>query len=769
MVCLLATAMCLLPGCAKGVIEQSEGPFSIAASEGNRESGSMGRYLEHEVTLPEAMFRSEYRQRHYVQTLDSGELALMDMASGMYLSKDQGKTWEEKEMPWLDTYCENAYISMIALSPDGGAAVIYDLYEEETESGSDAYMPQYCYADADGNVKEFTWQSEDNYIHQFWFGKDSRLYAYTIQGEVYEMDLEKDAHKELFQMEGLSEYVCFTKQYMVIFGTRDVVLYDTKSGMLAKEDKVLRDFVRDNVGNSIGANADSYQVVAAEGEQEDVIYVAYSAGVYRHVIGGTAMEQVMDGAMNSLGNPMMLLEGFLVLPDNEFVILYQEPKLCHYIFDPDMPSVPEEEFSIYSLKDDYAIRQAVSLFQKEHPEVYIRYEIGLLGDSSLTTEDALKNLNTRMMAGSGPSLLVLDGLPATSYQEKGVLADISGIVYDMSKENKLFTNLLDACRDEGKLFYVPIRFRLPLLIGNKEDIANIRDLSSLADAVEKLRKEHEKGGILGLLTEDEVLRTLLMTSSGALTDKKNKILDEEKLTDFLVQARRIYQAEIAGYDREELADYQENYQEQWNTGPASEGMYYAVASANAVDIAREAQKMGVGLTYGMDCEFNIISTLASQKADFDYQLWQGQVEKGFIPAGMVGICSGAQENPRVLEFFRFLYSEKVQDLDMPTGFPVNEISFGRLKENPKPEGAVGGIVISGEDMDDIFSLEVQWSSKEDFAKLQGYVKEIANVCQQDTRIEELICEVGAKVLHGSEEPEEAVTEIVKKASIYLAE
>lgn len=544
MACLLALVMCLLPGCAKGGIEQSEEPSSIAASEGNGDRVSMGRYLEHEVTLPEAMFRSEYRQRHYMQILDSGELALVDITSGRYLSKDQGKTWEEKEIPWFDTYCGDAYVSMIALSPDGGAAVIYDSYEEEAEGGSYVYEPRYCYADADGNVKEFTWRSEDNYIRQFWFGKDGRLYAYTIQGAVYEMDLEEDAHKELFQMEGLSEYVCFTKRYMVIFGTRDVVIYDIKSGMLSKEDKVLQDFVRDNVGNSIDANEDSYQVVAAEGEQEDVIYVAYSAGVYRHVIGGAAMEQVMDGSMNSLGNPMMSLEGFWVLPDNEFMILYQEPKLCRYIFDPDMPSMPEEEVSIYSLKEDYAIRQAVSLFQKEHPEVYIRYEVGLLGESSLTTEDALKNLNTRMMAGSGPNLLVLDGLPAASYQEKGVLADLSGIVYDMSEEHKLFTNLLDACRDEGKLFYVPVRFRLPLLVGDKEDIASVKDLSSLADAVEKLRKEHEKGGILGLLTEDEVLRTLLLTSSGALTDKKNKTLDEEKLTDFLVQARRIYQAEI---------------------------------------------------------------------------------------------------------------------------------------------------------------------------------------------------------------------------------
>lgn len=89
----------LLSGCAKGGdgTEQLEEPSSLAASEGNGEKGSMGRYLEHEITLPEAMLHSEYTQRHYMQRLDSGELVVMDTANGMYLSKDQGATWEPKE------------------------------------------------------------------------------------------------------------------------------------------------------------------------------------------------------------------------------------------------------------------------------------------------------------------------------------------------------------------------------------------------------------------------------------------------------------------------------------------------------------------------------------------------------------------------------------------------------------------------------------------------------------------------------------------------
>ncbi len=102
--CLLVVVIALLSGCAKGgdETEQSEAPSSLAASEGNGEKGSMGRYLEHEITLPEAMLHSEYTQRHYMQRLDSGELVVMNTANGMS-PKTRGRLGSPKRHPGLRT------------------------------------------------------------------------------------------------------------------------------------------------------------------------------------------------------------------------------------------------------------------------------------------------------------------------------------------------------------------------------------------------------------------------------------------------------------------------------------------------------------------------------------------------------------------------------------------------------------------------------------------------------------------------------------------
>ena len=60
------------------------------------------------------------------------------------------------------------------------------------------------------------------------------------------------------------------------------------------------------------------------------------------------------------------------------------------------------------------------------------------------------------MAGEGPDLLILDGLPADSYAEKGILEDLTDIV-EPEKE-KYFYNIISAYNGGGKIYKVPTAF-----------------------------------------------------------------------------------------------------------------------------------------------------------------------------------------------------------------------------------------------------------------------------------------------------------------------
>ncbi len=788
----LAAAL-LLTGCGSGNTEgqQAEsGKTPAGTQQADMETAGekmMGRYLETEIALPETLENMAYSPRAYLQKLDGGELALFELAMGLYISGDNGETWEFKDTPWYTEMWENGYIDEIAMAPDGGMAVIFSLYEEEDEengeeSPSDAeeedsswttieeteYHPVYFYADAEGNKKEIVYTEQDTRLCGFWFDKESRLYATDLGNDfVYQVNTEDGSLTKLFEAGALVDEICVTAHYIIAFTSEGVDIYDREAEMLTDESAVFQDYIKEKLGNLIGASAESHAVVAIEGEQEDVIYFACSLGVYRYVMGGTVVEQIIDGTVSSFGDPSMSLYDMVALPDNEFAVLYGDLKLYRYTYDPDVPTISEKQLSVYSLTENYAMRQAVSLYQKEHQDVYIRYEVGMTGEDGVTGEDAIKKLNTEIMSGSGPDILVLDGLPAASYKEKGVLADMSAVIEGLEGEDSPFPNLVEACREDGKIYAFPMRIQLPMVAGRAADVEKIKDLSTLADIVEQRRKEEPEGDILGLLSEEELLYTLGQVCSGAWT-KDEKTVDKEALTEFLREAARIYQAETAGMSAEELEEYRRERAENFSETFSSDGRYYATLSTKAINIAMGEQKLAAGKVYRVDFDFDVLTTLEEKEEDMTYGTWQGQVKDGFIPNCMAGVCSGSVEKEGVLEFYRFLYGKEVQKMDMSGGFPVNMAALDTFRSCPRGEKAGGGIAISDAE-GNVFSLDLKWTDEAGFARLEEMIRSASRISAGDAAIEKAVYEIGPNALNGSMSVEEAVEEIMKKSAIYLAE
>ena len=72
------------------------------------------------------------------------------------------------------------------------------------------------------------------------------------------------------------------------------------------------------------------------------------------------------------------------------------------------------------------VRQAAALFQEMHPELEVSYETGYTGEDGVTLSDAIRTLNTELMAGEGPDLLILviKRLPAVPAKFSGVIKGI---------------------------------------------------------------------------------------------------------------------------------------------------------------------------------------------------------------------------------------------------------------------------------------------------------------------------------------------------------
>ena len=123
------------------------------------------------------------------------------------------------------------------------------------------------------------------------------------------------------------------------------------------------------------------------------------------------MEQISEGSLTSMGDPTFLFLNLIPIANDEFLAAYSGENGSHlmrYYYSADTPAVPDQIVKIYSLYDNQGLRQAIAKIQKENPGMQIKYQAGMTGEDAITVSDALRTLNTEIMAGKGPDILILD-------------------------------------------------------------------------------------------------------------------------------------------------------------------------------------------------------------------------------------------------------------------------------------------------------------------------------------------------------------------------
>ena len=453
----------------------------------------MGRYLE---TTDDSL-KDELGVESKAARMEDGSLVIFSRNAGKYVSRDNGMTWEWEQMAWYEEWrAEGTWVHDMAMAKDGYMAVIYvtDSKDEENtgieengerrEAGTDAgeegenggstdseagadegsaegagtdageeteglelhmedfsFQPKYGLIAPDGTFTELAVSYKDaDYINRLVFSEDGRLFGSSIDGRVYEIDRETGEKKEVAELSHWTTYMTEKDGKLMLVNSDGVTIVDTASGMVV-EDKVLDDFLKAQFGSNIDSQVAGVKPLLLMPGEDGILYLALGKGIYRHVIGGNVMEQVVDGTLNSLSDPSCGLADGLLLEDNVFLLVRSSGEVMRYVYDPDTPAIPEIRLKAYSLRENGQLKTVISSYQAEHPEVYIQYETGMDENLAVTREDALKKLNTEIAAGKGPDILILDDMPIDSYVEKGVLMDLSPYVKDKT-EDKYFTNIL---------------------------------------------------------------------------------------------------------------------------------------------------------------------------------------------------------------------------------------------------------------------------------------------------------------------------------------
>lgn len=777
----------LLSGCGgRGGTETGNGEGSVTDSlttgdkpSDEEQGATMGRYVEKEADLGGNSL-TDWNGR--VFRMADGSLLLTDNSGFVLRSRDNGASWSKEDLPWLKKMKEdNKYIFTMAFGPDQTAAVIWTEPEEGSENSGDGVQLKMDFQltlvkpDNTEIPVDVKLEADDIWLNIVSISDQGRIIAGTMGSNLYEVKMDGSMEKYLYLDEGSPALLRFHGDILIMdgWGWDTPLLYDMAEKAYI-EDEVLSDFVKENYGDRASNPGDSYDLFLVSGD-DDSIYLAGQTGVYRHVLGGSVMEQVMDGSLTILGNPTCKVMDMFVADNNEFIMLFTGEKIARFVYDPNVPSRPNEKLTVWSLEDEAVIRQAISQYQKENPAVYVEYEIGLAGNS-MTREDAIKNLNTRTMAGKGPDVLVLDNMPLDSYIEKGILMDLAPVLDGMSGEEAVFSNVADAFRKDGKVYTIPCGIQLPYIQGRKSDIEKMTGLSEIADGMEEMRAGSPDADLLRLSSAKGIMRVFSMACAPAWKTEEGS-LNKEAVADFLTQTKRMYDAQMNGLSEEALNEWKaekEIYQSYESMkGETLEDADKIRTRHQGIYFMGEAQRFGAGSIENIT-EYNCHTSLPMTETfeDCGSLPMQGQSANVFWARTLLGINGSSENTERAQAFLKTALGTAVQ-VDVAGSFPVTQKAilqnyadqWNLYRDNDYVSGQGSTTDPNGNEV--VLLIRVPDEAKVN--ELIDWIKSLDTAYVEDKTFEDVVYEEGRAYLEGDKSLEEVMGAIETRIGIYLAE
>ena len=791
---LFLSAALLFAGCGKtGGEQESVGDM---AGDGDK---TMGRYVEEEIGRPEEMERNGGIVR-----LADGTLQIFDFNQGPFVSQDEGKTWTKKYDDWSGMVGEG-YFMNAAAAKDGSLFLVYSTYDAvSSEEGEEASQEEvsdaerseqpdteptetedtevqveesdmftidchYMFVSPEGETREIMLPFDmDNYelITNCWYTPDGRLLA-SQGGAIYEINQEDGSLTVLFETDGDADTACFSDTQMVAFTNTKAYRFDLVKGELMEQDEELDKFISGLTNNGekgVYWTSGNYSFLVAM-DKDNTLYLACQDGLYQ-CTAGESPKQLLQGTLCSMGDPSNGKYGMLVEDGPVFLVLFSSG-LSRFTYDETMPATPDKELKVYSLKKDQTLQQAVSAYQKAHQDVFVKYEVGMSGENGLTAEDAIKALNTEIMAGNGPDVIMLDGLPIESYLAKGMLADLSENLKAVEEKEEFFDNITRVYEEDGKIYAIPTRFRIPLLMGNEEFVSNIQDLSSLSAVMEEMREKNPEGSILSAYTP-EILLKMLAIASEPTWSKEDGNLQEETVKEFLTQAKKIYDNEISGISDSEKEEFLNSVRGSDDSSGTAEETALDISWSILNFLTKSQAQLAIGASQQVSLDFTNVISVPRVKPEVVYKPLSLQAENVFQAESIVGVSAKAAEPEMAREFVEMLLSYNVMSMQQEP-YPVNAASFDSFFDTDmEGDGAFGSMGISKDD-GSVATLDLYWPNEEEQKGLEQMVRSLKTPYLPGSPIEQAILEAGVSVLEGNMSVDEGVAQIKQKIQLYLSE
>lgn len=735
----------LLGGCGSKTKEQKTNDLTSNKSSEANDNVSKGRYFEKSIDLP-SLDENELAVKVVQNKENSIELYTYHQVetkieNNCYLLKED-MSWEKTTPGWLNNQSvSNMMLLDICLGQDGyfyacfqsingeqKASILKEQTKDEGQLLDLAYLNKPLSSEDGMNlyaVPESMGVLENGNI-AFLFRQSRQSLSVVIMNQ---------------QGEKVDEIILNDLQNFMVSGNRIIVLdQDNKIAYYNTETKCNDQTLE--FENSTGT------LMYAE-KEDGTLIVGDSAGIHRMKNGGSLWETTVDGELNSMSMPSLSMKGLYVTEgDTEsYYVSYQEGKggmlslvggnlvLKQYVYDENLSAVPEKEITVYSLKENSTIRQAIALFQSKNPNVRINYIVAISEEGGIAS-DYIRTLNTELFAGNGADILILDGLPVNAYIEKGVLTDLSDMLNPMIESGQLLTNISNVYQQDGTIYQMPVRITVPIIVGNQEAVAASSNLESIAryitnnTAIPFMKK---------VATADLVSDYLTLNMCSLF---KDEALDEGALKSFLENLK------ILNDNMQQKDTMSKELENSILFSPEAFRNIASVEKVFKVDMINIKQVEELMLPFG---------------AVKERQLTYNTLNESFVPVGLAGLNSNSKEMELSKEFISFLFSNDVQKLNLNDGFPVVNHSLKQWFEENQGQNSMG----SFDELDNFISGF--WPTKQERDDMLNKIEQLKNPIIENQVLNDMIGNEALPYLNGEEDINKAISDIKNKVNIYLAE
>jgi ABC-type glycerol-3-phosphate transport system substrate-binding protein len=716
----------LLTGCGKSKSEESLGK---------------GRYMEscidvskdtsipysHFTVIPEGVPEKE----------DNGLYIVTYDANIMKLQADG--SWEKRKLKWLEDIQEDfMYVSLIE-GEDGKEYAITYVYAEDSpiqqkavifrRNGDKAEKIELPVLNKIGpslNGIDIEDYDRPSYLYVFKDGKI--LLGFDTYCAIYGAD-----GKEIISYEdvyGRSAVVYNNKLY-VINNVNELGIYSIENKGLEKT----IDIRSINEGIEIYLQDCGGLTVNKEG----AIYLQNNNGVFKLKPNQLTWTKEIDGSLNS----MMLQTGItcqLELDSNGKIYNVRQNKntflyeLYAYEYDESVPSIPENTLRVYAMEDLDGVKAAIMRFQNENPSIRIEYMTNSSNNSS-TKEDLVKNLNTELLAGKGPDIIILDGLNIDSYIEKGVLLDITDEVNKLIENNDLFPSIGDNYEGEGIIYAIPSRISIPVISGNPKAIEATYSLDQLAKYAEKSDKK-----IFGGIHDFDYCELMYILYKQYLFTEDGQ-LDKTKIKPFFENIKTIYEH---SYIIKEEA--------------------WADKANSLYNIKDNSAELGFSILSSIRDVQEALSLI--NRADNTFTLVNGV----YIPKDIIGINSHTANKELAIDFLKEMLSEKSQAYDVEEGLSINEKTVPQNNITYNPYEAVGVAMYTYTDMDGVYKkAAINFPGKKEMEQYAALYENLKSNFSAEFVLDDKMTQALMKFLSDDKTLEETIESVETFLELYTKE